>query len=528
MTSKPIKTHQPCPMCDSSDAFTLYDDGHGYCFSCEKTYKPKLETHEAMEKDDKTYVYNFCSWRGVSAKTMERFGVSTKLDPDTKQPVEIGFIYPNGAVKIRDLRKDKAFHWKGPASQATLFGKDKFPAGSAKAITIVEGELDALSVYEMLGDYPVVSVRSASSAKKDCSKELDYLNSFDRVYLCFDNDEPGQRAARQVAELFDFNKVYQVKITAPFKDANDFLVEGKQKEFRRTWYNAKRFLPDGIVSSFKDFKELLDKEVEKDSIPYPWATLNEFTYGIRSSEVTLFTALEGIGKTEIIRAIEAHVLETTDANIGIIHLEETPERTLKGLAGLHLKQPVHIPGSTVSKEEIVNALREMSGGKDERIHIYSHYGSSDPDDVLGAIRFLVAACGCKYVFLDHITMIVTGLNDNDERKTLDYISTKLGMLVKELDFSLFLVSHENDQGQTRGSRNISKIADTHIRLIRDKLAASELERNTTNLVVYKNRFGARTGLATKLVFDPATFCLSELREEVDEDGLPALDKEDKT
>ena len=33
--SKAVKTHQPCPDCGSSDALSIYDDGHTFCFSCE-------------------------------------------------------------------------------------------------------------------------------------------------------------------------------------------------------------------------------------------------------------------------------------------------------------------------------------------------------------------------------------------------------------------------------------------------------------------------------------------------------------
>jgi hypothetical protein len=35
--------HQSCPVCPSSDAFAVYDDGHGYCFSC-KHYQPSDAT----------------------------------------------------------------------------------------------------------------------------------------------------------------------------------------------------------------------------------------------------------------------------------------------------------------------------------------------------------------------------------------------------------------------------------------------------------------------------------------------------
>ena len=41
--STAIKTHQPCTSCGSSDALSLYDDGHTYCFSCEETLREVTE-----------------------------------------------------------------------------------------------------------------------------------------------------------------------------------------------------------------------------------------------------------------------------------------------------------------------------------------------------------------------------------------------------------------------------------------------------------------------------------------------------
>ena len=450
--------------------------------------------------------YEFLPWRGVSRETMQKFDVLTKINPQG-EPISLGFPYGSDAIKVRELGQ-KQFRSVGDMSSATLFGKQTFSAGSSRSITITEGELDALSVYQMLGSsYPVVSLRSASSARKDCTTERDYLNSFERVYLCLDNDEPGQRAVREIAKLFDFNKVFHVQLS--LKDANEYLQAGKTDEFRRIWHNSRRFLPEGIISTNAEFEQIIDDDHQKRGVPYPFPTLQRLTYGIRTSETILFSAMEGIGKTEVMRAIEYHLLKETDENIAIIHLEENKGRCLKGLAGYDLGRPVHLPDSGVSNDKIKDALKRITK-RDERLHIYSHFGSSDPDVILDVVRFLASACGCRYVFLDHITMVVSGLGENDERKALDYISTRLAMLVEELDFCLIFVSHVNDEGRTRGSRNISKVAGTWVALERDKLSESERERNTTHLTLLKNRFGANTGPAGKLYFDLETFLISEL------------------
>src|SRR5690606_28390104 len=251
------------------------------------------------------------------------------------------------------------------------------------------------------------------------------------------------------------------------------------------------------------------------AVPYPFERLQAMTYGVRTGELVLMTAQEGSGKPEICRALEYHFRKTTDENIGIVHLEEGKARTVKGLVGYELKRPIHLPDFAIPKDEIKKTFRALTK-KDERVHVYSHFGSDDPDVILSTIRFLAGSCNCKRIFLDHITMVVSGLAGDDERRALDYISTRLAMMTEELDFTLFLISHVNDEGQTRGSRNISKVADLRVDLSRDIEAADETIRNTTKLTVSKNRFAGKTGPGGQLYFNPETYVLTE----VDPDGLP--------
>jgi twinkle protein len=291
------------------------------------------------------------------------------------------------------------------------------------------------------------------------------------------------------------------------KDANGYLQDNKDTEFAAAFRNAQRFLPEGIISSNDEIFSLIDQDDAKSTATYPWAQVQEMTKGIRMQEVVLLTAMEGVGKTEIFRAMEYHLLQTTDSNIGIIHLEESKGRLIKGLVGYDLHTPVHLDPN-VSKDDIKRGWLHTVG-RDNRVHIYSHFGSDDPDVILDAIRFMASACECKYIFLDHITMLVSGLDDGDERRTLDYISTKLAHMVEEQDFCLFMISHVNDDGKTRGSRNISKIADLSMHLDRDLTLSDAIERNTTKLTIRKNRFASQTGPAGLLYFDPNTFMIKE-------------------
>lgn len=503
--SKWSKIHQPCPCGSSSDAYSEDHTGGGYCFSCAKSFQG------SEDLDDKTYSYQYLPLRGLTEDTVKRYQILHQINSDGK-PRAVAFDYGGGARKIRFLDAKK-FVTEGPISTAGLFGKGLFSAGSARSITITEGELDAPSVFQMLGSkYPAVSVQSSSSAKRDCVQDRDYLNSFERIYLCLDNDEPGQKATLEIAQLFDFNKVYHVKLSK-FKDANEYLTNAAVEEFRHTWYNARRFIPEGVVSSYQEIDNILDNATTKPSVALPFPTLQEMTDGLRTGEIALFTALEGVGKTEVLRAIEYKLLKDTDHKVGIIHLEEKKERIIKGFAGLELGVPAHLREGGVSLDEIKSAYRDLSKF-DDRIHIYSHFGSDDPNAILDTIRFLVVACGCKFIFLDHLTMVVSGLQTDDERKALDYMSTRLAMMCVELDFNLCLVSHVNDDGLTRGSRNISKVANVWIHLDRDLQNEEDFIRNVTHLVIRKNRETGRTGPAGRLIFNPETFSLRELSKEL--------------
>lgn len=515
-----IKAHQPCDDCGSSDGLTYYDDGT-HCFVCNTSHITKDLTSDTQsgiiylsKEEEKPLSKNLSNllslkdnnismkeYRKISNTTLLKYNVLFK-DDKLYYPYNLGKGY-----KVRGL-KDKSFYTEGSMKDGGLFGKELFPKSSSKIITITEGENDSMAVHQMNGGYPAVSVKSASSARRDCQTEYDYLNSFDQIYLCFDNDEPGQKAVKEVASLFNPNKIFHVKLSK-HKDPHAYLESGDVVLFNKEWWAAKPYLPAGIIGDYKSIEEILAQETAQPVATYPYSKLQDMTYGIRLGEVNLFTAQEKIGKTEFIRSIEHHLLKTTDYNLGIIHLEEPEKRTIQGLVGYELGIPVHLPDSNVSQRDCLDVFKGLTK-RDNRCYLYKHFGSDDPQVILETIRYLVGVCDCKFIFLDHITMLVTGHKGDDERKVLDYLSTQLAMLTRELNFTLFLISHVNDDGKTRGSRNISKIADLIVHLERDIEASSIDVRNKTSLMVKGNRWAGISGPSSVLWFDQSKFTYKEL------------------
>ena len=98
-----------------------------------------------------------------------------------------------------------------------------------KMCTIVEGELDALSLSQCFQNkWAVVSVRSgAAGAKKDIKRAIDWLEKFESVIFMFDQDEVGQRAARECASLLSPSKAKIAHL--PLKDASEMSTRKKQR-----------------------------------------------------------------------------------------------------------------------------------------------------------------------------------------------------------------------------------------------------------------------------------------------------------
>ena len=334
--------HEPCPNCNSRDNLARYSDGHAYCFGCEYREPAVGETNEFKNEKIKTDMITgqveALSKRQIDFDTCKFFNYQT--GEYNGSPVQIAPYYNSNyllvAQHIRFPNKD--FIWLGDMNEVGLFGQHKWK-GNQKMITICEGEIDAMSVSKVQGNkWPVVSVPSgAKSAKKYIKKELEYLESFEKVVLMFDNDEAGNEASIECAQLFTPKKALVSKL--PLKDANDMLVSGRGKDIIHHIWNAKPYTPEGIIAG-ADTWDLVIQDDSKECTPYLWEGLNKKTKGIRKGEIVLFTAGSGTGKSQVCREI-AFDLINKNKNVGYIALEESVARSVRGLMSIDLNQKIH-------------------------------------------------------------------------------------------------------------------------------------------------------------------------------------------
>ena len=540
-----VKYHQPCPLCGSSDAASINDDGSAYCFSCDKRINNYEEfTGESIQNQLTTNVEEFkvhqtnsineiegnfeaLTDRGISLSTAKKFNV--KAVKNNKGEI-VKHFYPYciaaevTSYKVRETGKH--FSWRGSSQGTGLFGQSVFK-DSGKYITLVEGECDAMAAYELLGSkWPVVSVKSgAAGAARDVKNSIEFLEGYDNIIINFDNDKAGQDAAKKVARLLTPGKAKILLLPDDFKDPNEMLKAGRKQSYVDAWWSAKLYTPSGVLN-ISEQKVNFNNREQRESVPYPWDGLNDKLYGLRRGELVTLTGGTGLGKSSVTREIEHWLIAHTKDNVGIIALEEDWRRTVDGILSIEANARLYIDQvrETYGEEQLNTIFDKVYGGNNkDRVWIHSHFGITDIEEIFSKLRFLIVGCECKWVVVDHLHMLVSAMVEGDERRAIDNIMTKLRSIVEETGVGLILVSHlrrvEGNRGHEngisvslshlRGSQSIAQLSDCVIALERDQQSDDPREANTTHMRVLKSRYTGDVGMATHLVYNKDTGRLSE-------------------
>ena len=527
---------EACPQCReggndvAGDNLARYDDGGAYCFACGYSERAEGEVTSArVGADQVTGVkkakqllgdleYRALGKRGIDEETCRHFGYAIGRMNDVSVHVA-QYRDDDGKVvaqKVRDAKKN--FMFAGEPKKACLFGQHKWREGG-KMLVVTEGEIDALTVSMLQQNkWPVVSIpNGANGAAKSIAKQIEWLETFDKVIFMFDMDTPGRDAAKECATMLSPGRAYIASL--PLKDPNECLLAGKGQAVISAMWDAKAYRPDGIV----DISEVVDKACQdiEQGRPWPWPSLTERTYGRRYGELYGFGGGTGCGKSTVFKQIAKHIIETEQANVGLIMLEEPPSMTAKTLAGMMMGKRVHVPGVEYDRQELRDTLTNLGG----RVYLYDHFGSMSFEVIKQKIRYMVRALGIRDIFLDHLTALASAI-DTDERKAIDKIMAELSSLTQELECTIYYISHlttpegkAHEEGgrvlekQFRGSRSIAYWSHFLFGIERDK----QDEDGVTLFRVLKDRYtGDAAGLRFGLRYSTNTGLLEEC--EIPESG----------
>jgi len=460
--------------------------------------------------------------RKLSKEVVEFFGVKVSYNEDRK---DMKHAYPycvdkHGVAQAYKLREviDKKFISVGKIHG--LFGQHLFSTGG-KRLIITEGEIDALSIAQASLDhykkvYPVVSLRSSTTVKQDLLENLSWIRGFDEVVLCLDNDEAGKRALDEACKIIGVDRV-KIASFGALKDPNEVLVKSGFKALINLVWDAQPFIPAGIMGK-NELWEALKSYNELQSLPYPacLSGLNEKLKGLRLGEIDLYISGTGAGKSTLFRELILNIRAVAgEDKIGIVSLEEAPAETARRLSGMHLE--LNSAETDIPIEKLKVGFDAVFG--DDNVLLLDHQGSVNDDSLLDMIEYM-ALMGCKYIFLDHITLAVSeGVNDLTGNEAIDSLMSSLLKLVKRHVFWLGIISHLRkapssgksfEEGlmpnldSAKGSGSIKQISFGVIGFSRDQLNPDPVVRSTINFSVLKNRYTGLTGPVAPAFYNAAT------------------------
>ena len=260
---KPENKKQKCASYD-------WERGLGTCHNCDSTFQ--LHTYQRKGQTDKIYikpdpivnvedvstkVEEWFKSRGISKETLRALKVTEgpEFMPQTgKIENAIHFNYFAGNelvnIKYRDGRKNFKLY-KG--AEKIFYNIDNIVG--YEYCVIVEGEMDALSLYES-GIYNVVSVPNGATLNSNnldyLDNCIDYFSDKEKIIIAVDSDEAGQALQAELVRRLGSEICYLATFD-DCKDANEYLLKYGTEKLAKCITAAKP-VPLENVTTFKDIE----------------------------------------------------------------------------------------------------------------------------------------------------------------------------------------------------------------------------------------------------------------------------------
>lgn len=503
--------------------------------------------------------------RGIRKEICEKFGIRAALSQEDGETVE-AYYFPSfnqkgkvvGYMK-QDITKSKEEkgHWSAIGAVTIsnkLFGQNVAEAINRKRtnVVITEGAWDCASVYQALVDNVkgtkyeglepfVVSIPlGTANAVEALLHNEEYIKSHDALTIFFDDDYctpketkqgivKGHEAREAVANAFVGSGLALMTVSPDdgFKDASDYMQAGKIPElaklvqFGKRVYSAEKIVKANEVS----LEELLEPRPEGVYVNAFPELMNKI-HGFRTRELTLLTSPSNTGKSTVL-SLFANAFVDAGHKIGMIYLEETNKETMQRLVASKLKVNYlkfkDKPLELASIEEITKAYDEIVNN--DMLVMLSHFGSLPVSELMSKIKHMHLVEGCKYILLDHLSMVISGLETDNERKQLDIVMTELAAFCAANEVCVIAVSHINrtnanqfvapkgKEGEPywvqvtkesmRGSSSLEQLSFIILGL--EPQIMPDRSRGNVRLTVLKNRPWGYLGVADEFKIDEETW-----------------------
>lgn len=400
---------------------------------------------------DKSKIYSYFKKRCISQKTLDYADVRQ----DEEGNIVWNYYDTNDVltmVKYRPSRKiskgeNKCWCQKGADTSNLLFNMNRI--NTTSPLLICEGEPDCLSAIEA-GFTNAVSVPLGSSNYHWIEENWDWLEQFDSIIICSDNDDAGMKMQKEVVYRLGSWRTKVVEIP-PFvelpngkrrslNDLNEALYYMGKDKVLEFILNAKDSPVPGVI----DFSDIQDVDLDQiDGVKTGIKPLDRYLMKLFQGTLNIITGINGAGKSSFINQIICQSLEQ-DKNV-FLFSGELPNFQTKNwlnsvLAGQRNIEERHFEDSTYYKVK-PGAKREIEEFYRGRLYVYEDGRSNRMTDLMKTMEDSVRKYGTKLLILDNLTAInLECSDDNKYNKQSELIMQLIAFAVK-FNVIVLLVVH---------------------------------------------------------------------------------------
>lgn len=295
-------------------------------------------------------------------------------------------------AKYRDVADKKGMRQEAGA-EPCLFGWHLIDPKS-RSISITEGEIDCMTLHQV--GIPALSVNAGAGNHQWIESDWDRLERFSEINVCFDDDEAGQKGAREVIQRLGPDRCKLVKFGA--KDANQWLQDGAGGEdFHAALKQAKQLDPQELVSIadfFGQVKAMLYPAASEEPIPrLMLGDRFEDCFEFRPGELSVWTGINGHGKSLMLNQVQIGLMHQGE-RVCVFSGEMPPavqaKRLVRQLTGTSRPTPAYI-----------DACAEWVR---DRMWIFDTSGSATLARLLEVFRYAAKRYGIRHFVIDSLMM----------------------------------------------------------------------------------------------------------------------------
>lgn len=422
----------------------------------EKGVKTKQQYRYPREEgiNDKEKIIKYLEKRKISKKTIDYADVREDVNGnivfnyyDTNDVLTMCKYRPSHKI---DKSKGEIKNWcqKDADTTPLLFNMNRI--NFDQPLLITEGEIDCLAAIES-GYTNAVSVPFGAGNYTWIEENFDWLEKFDSIIICSDNDEAGVKMQKECVfrlgswrtKFIEIPPIYiteQGKII-PMKDLNEVLYWEGRESVLALINNAK----DSPVDSVADFSDIKDLDLDQiDGIKTGFLELDKKLIRLFYGTLTILTGVNGSGKSSWISQVICNALD--EGKNAYLYSGELPNFQSKNwinyiFAGQRNVKEYETEDGAKYWKIIPEVKNEINEAYKNMLFIHKDGYSRTASTILKTIEDTTRKYGCKLHIIDNLTAINLECSDENKYQKQEEFVNSLIDLAKKYNVAIVLVVH---------------------------------------------------------------------------------------